>query len=79
MTKSATLVNFTEEILNGKFHFLCSDYPQPISYESQPISLDKDVLKTSCKQVLKTSCKMKNCYAKDVFKTFYKTRNVCWE
>ena len=29
--ESADLVTFTEETLNGKLHFLCSDYLSPFS------------------------------------------------
>ena len=29
--------------------------------------------------LLKMSWKIKNCYAEDVFKTSWKTRNDCWD
>ena len=41
---------------------------------------------TYCKYVLKTSCRRlqevledEKCYAEDVLKTSWKTRNVCWD
>ena len=39
MTKSADLVTFTEEILNGKLHFLCSAK----FFSSQRVSVMTDV------------------------------------
>ena len=70
----ADLVTFTEEILNGKLHFLCSGYSNTNNKDPETITLlsQEDVF-DECIETLKTSCKTVH---KNVLKIHH--NNVKW-
>ena len=53
LQKTVDLVTFTEEILNGKLHFLCSVILTCIAYQSELFIAGRLVFCSECETVLR--------------------------